>query len=595
MAQTADAGQTRMRVGLRGKLLGLLLAFGLIPLTLSIVIGYAAGRATITAQAEAALREVVERQAAQLATELSRERLLLRTIAGQLPRSGALLRAPQDLLSRLLIQSLPEDGVFDGLRIVTTGGRILTSVALRNTAPHWPPTAPATAWIEKHVVVHRSEARALAYLLAVPATEAPVEAWLEGHVRAEDFRRIFAIPEHLMGGAESGLLELSGATVLVTHQHAEPDLTAALHGATIEAAASVGRSRLGGTEALVATAAVTGTDWVLVIALPVEVALAPLARFRNAALAAAGLLAVLILLTGIPAAATVITPLRALATAARQFGKGGRPEPLPGSGSDEVGMLVQSFNRMAADLERSREEIERLHARDLERAQQLATVGEMATGIAHEIRNPLTGVLGAVELALRRLPHGDSARPLLQEAQTQLKRIEGTTTQLLRYARPPELRAVRVDANLLVDRALRVVEPQATSRQVQLRAEPAPPPVPVDADPELMVQVLVNLLLNGIDATPGGGALTVWASRQAPEVWLGVRDTGPGVAPELRAEVFRPFFTTKHQGTGLGLPISQQIVRRHGGSLRLEETPGGGATFIVALPLAEPAGGGDRD
>ena len=117
----------------------------------------------------------------------------------------------------------------------------------------------------------------------------------------------------------------------------------------------------------------------------------------------------------------------------------------------------------------------------------------------------------------------------------------------------------------------------------------------MDVDPELMVQVLVNLLLNGIDATPGGGALEAWTSRQATEVRLGVRDTGPGVAPELRAEVFRPFFTTKHQGTGLGLPISQQIVRRHGGSLLLEETPGGGATFIVVLPLAESAGGGDRE
>lgn len=584
-----------MGLGLRAKLLGLLLAFGLIPLTLAIVIGYAASRATITAQAEDALREVVERQAAQLATELSRERLLLRTIAGQLPRSGALLRAPQELLSRLLIQSLPEGGVFDGLRIVTREGRILTSVALRNTAPHWPATAPATAWTDHHVVVHRDRTQALAYLLAVPATDVSNEAWLEGHVRAEDFRRIFAIPEHLMSGAESGLLERSGATVLVAHEHAGPDLAAALQASTIQAAASVARGRLGGTDALVATAPVTGTDWVLVIALPVEIALAPLARFRNAALAGAGLLAVLILLTGIPAAATVITPLRALAAAARQFGKGGRYEPLPEKGADEVGVLLYSFNRMAGDLERSREEIERLHAQDLERAQQLATVGEMATGIAHEIRNPLTGVLGAVELALRRLPDGDSARPLLQEAQTQLKRIEGTTTQLLRYARPPELRAVRVDANLLVDRALRVVQPQATSRQVQLRAERSPQAITVDADPELMVQVLVNLLLNGIDTTPEGGTLTVWASRHAREVWLGVRDTGSGVAPELRAEVFRPFFTTKNQGTGLGLPISQQIVRRHGGSLRLEETAGGGATFIVALPLAEPAGGGNRE
>ena len=80
--------------------------------------------------------------------------------------------------------------------------------------------------------------------------------------------------------------------------------------------------------------------------------------------------------------------------------------------------------------------------------------------------------------------------------------------------------------------------------------------------------------------------MTVWVTRHAPEVWIGVRDTGPGVPMEQRAEIFRPFYTTKHQGTGLGLSISQQIVTRHRGTLRLEDTPGGGATFVVALPLA---------
>ena len=121
--------------------------------------------------------------------------------------------------------------------------------------------------------------------------------------------------------------------------------------------------------------------------------------------------------------------------------------------------------------------------------------------------------------------------------------------------------------------------------------EPAAEPVVVRVDPELLVQVLVNLMLSAIDAMGRAGQLTVWAARHAPEVWIGVRDTGPGVPREMRADIFRPFYTTKHQGTGLGLSISQQIVVRHGGTLRVEETPGGGATFIVALPLAEERGG----
>ncbi len=96
-------------------------------------------------------------------------------------------------------------------------------------------------------------------------------------------------------------------------------------------------------------------------------------------------------------------------------------------------------------------------------------------------------------------------------------------------------------------------------------------------------------MLNGIQAMAGQGQLTVWITRHAPELWIGVRDTGPGIPPEHRVAVFRPFYTTKNQGTGLGLSISRQIVERHGGSIHVEETPGGGATFIVALPL----GGGD--
>ena len=104
--------------------------------------------------------------------------------------------------------------------------------------------------------------------------------------------------------------------------------------------------------------------------------------------------------------------------------------------------------------------------------------------------------------------------------------------------------------------------------------------------------VLVNLLLNGVDAVRGGGRLSVWVTHRAPEAWIGVRDTGPGVPPENRAEIFRPFYTTKHQGTGLGLSISQQIVTQHRGTLRVEDTPGGGATFVVALPLAEEKGAG---
>ncbi|NIS64109.1 MAG: hypothetical protein GTO05_02970 [Gemmatimonadales bacterium] len=129
---------------------------------------------------------------------------------------------------------------------------------------------------------------------------------------------------------------------------------------------------------------------------------------------------------------------------------------------------------------------------------------------------------------------------------------------------------------------------------VAVDVEPASAPVLVRVDPELMVQVLVNLMLNGIEAMSAGGRLVVWLTVHAPDVWIGVRDSGPGVPEGVRAKIFRPFFTTKHQGTGLGLSISRQIVERHGGHLTLEDTPGGGATFIVVLPLTEVEHGGPQ-
>lgn len=564
-------------LGLRAKLVALLFAFGVLPLVVAIAVGYGASRATILRQAQGSLDAMARAQAVHLATELARERLLLRTIAGQLPPLSRLQRATPDSVSDVLVHALPDEGVFDGLRIVTPRG-VLASVALGNTAPHWPAEAPATEWADRSVVVHREGAEVLAYLVATPLDDGQ-EGWLEGHVRREDFSRAFALPEHLQDGVESAVFEPGAAAVFGMHEHAAEELARYADPSTRPEAYD-------GPPALVSRCLVATTDWIFVAALPLDVALAPFARLRNTALAGAGGLVLLIVLTGVLAARSVTTPLHELAAAARDFGREGRHQPLVARRQDEVGTLVTAFSTMAATLQHSREKIDALHAHDLERAQQLATVGELASGVAHEIRNPLTGVRGALELALKRLPPGEASRPLLEEAEQQLARMERATTQLLRYARPAEPKELTVDGNLLVERATHVVSAQAASGGVTLRAEPSADPVPVRVDPEQMVQVLVNLMLNGIDVTEAGGQLTVWVARHAPDMWIGVQDTGPGVPPAHRAEILRPFFTTKHHGTGLGLPISHQIVTRHGGSLRVEETPGGGATFVVTIPLA---------
>jgi len=574
----------RRRLGLQAKLLALLMAFGLVPLVVVVVTGYAVARATIIRQASASLLALASAQATHVDIELSRQRLLLRTIAGQLtavPRDR--LRHP-GALADLLVQSLPERGVFDGLRIVTPGGLVRTQVALRNAAPHWPPETPATDWDSVPVAVHREGNRTLAYLVAVPLEL----GWLEGHVRREDFSRIFSLPEHIVPRVESALFDTAGWPIVGMHAHATLDIGRVISHAMGHLEDSVRIVDIGRSRVLLAMAAVPGTSWRLASAMPIELALAPLTRLRWSAVGGALVLLGLIVTAGVVSARSVTTPLRDLAARVRTFGRDGHTEPLRHRTADEVGDVIEAFNEMAAERARSGALIEELHGRDMERAQQLASVGELASGVAHEIRNPLTGVQGALELALQRLPAAEPSRPLLEEAQQQLARIDSATTQLLRFARPPELRQVVVDPNLLIERAVNVVGAQAARSDVRLRSEPCPDPVQVCVDPELMVQVLVNLMLNGIEAMVPSGVLTIWGARHAPHVWIGVADTGPGVPTSLRAEIFRPFVTTKHHGTGLGLSISQQIVQRHGGTLRVEDTPGGGATFVVAIPFAHP-------
>lgn len=571
----------RVRTRLSTQLVILLLAFGATPLAVAIVVGYALGRDAIVEQGERSLRELGTLQALHIGTELNRQRLLLRTIVGQVPEETALHERSAADLALILHQSLPEDGVFDGLRLVRRDGHLFASTALREAEPYWPEETPAGDWETRSVMVHWEGDLVVAYLLAVPLHGSP-DIWLEGHVRAEDFNRLFSLPTHLLGDVEPIVMHTLGRLILAGNEHAPSNLPQILSAAADTH--TVSQITDGQTEYLVLRTPIAGTDWVFAAALPVESVLSPLSRLRDWALFAAAVLVVAIAMTAFVTARTTTAPLGRLAAAVRRLGRGESVRLRQEYRIAEVNSLVEAFNQMDADLERSRREIDELHTREMERAHQLATVGELASGVAHEIRNPLTGVLGAVNLALKNRPPDDNATPLLEEALQQLRRIEDTTQQLLSYARPPELKEIDVDPNLLVERAVHVVSPQAAAGGIDIEMSPAPGTPNVRGDPGLLVQVLVNLMLNGIAEVPSGGTVRVWIEHRPPEMWIGVQDNGPGIPPEARIDIFRPFYSTKNHGTGLGLSISKQLVERHGGSLRYEETPGGGATFVVALP-----------
>ncbi len=259
--------------------------------------------------------------------------------------------------------------------------------------------------------------------------------------------------------------------------------------------------------------------------------------------------------------------------------------------NDEIGELGRHFNEMVCQLRQSREEIERLHREQMTRAEHLATLGELATGLAHEIRNPLTGIAGAIEILVGDLPPQSPGRDVLEEVRREVKRINVILSDLLIYARPQPPRLVAADLNAAAEQATRLAREQIRSRPIEIELISQPDLPPVVHDPAQIEQVLMNLLLNGIQAIPERGKIELKIVTEGSFALLTVSDTGGGISPQDLPRVFRPFFTTKQRGTGVGLPLAKGIVEGHGGRIDVTSELGRGTKFTVCLPIS-PANDG---
>jgi C4-dicarboxylate-specific signal transduction histidine kinase len=223
------------------------------------------------------------------------------------------------------------------------------------------------------------------------------------------------------------------------------------------------------------------------------------------------------------------------------------------------------------------------------RAEQLAAVGQLAAGVGHEIRNPLTSIKMLVQSALEGRGQSDLAPEDLRVIESEVRRMEGSLQTFLAFARPPKPERVSVELHALIANVLGLIRGRAEKQCVVTQVDAPDGPLCLAADPGQLQQVLVNLVLNALDAMPGGGLLRLVVHPSIDRVVVEVTDTGPGIAADMLPRLFEPFASSKETGLGLGLVISRRIVEDHGGSIEASNSLDGGASIIVTLPTVEPA------
>ena len=280
-------------------------------------------------------------------------------------------------------------------------------------------------------------------------------------------------------------------------------------------------------------------------------------------------------------------PLEHLSSAARRVGKGQFDVTVTSESDDEIGALSNSFNQMTNELRERDTKLEGANAA-LIQSEKLAAFGQLGAGIAHEVKNPLAGILGYAQLTLRKLEPDSPFRKNLDVIEKETRRCTEIISNLLKFARQEKAVTRSTDINEVVEAALTIVDHQLTINDVKISKELEPDLPTIEASANQLQQVIMNFAINAQQAIgEAGGNLVVRTRKGDDSIIIEVEDDGPGIPEEIRANIFEPFFTTKRagEGTGLGLSVTYGIVQDHGGDLRIEDPPGGGTRFVVSLPL----------
>lgn len=304
-----------------------------------------------------------------------------------------------------------------------------------------------------------------------------------------------------------------------------------------------------------------------------------LTTLRNSLLVAVGLALVILMVSARSIARRVSVPLSALSAAAERIGRGELSTQVPTEGPEEAAVLGETMGQMAASLKARDEELQL-----------------MLAGIAHEVRNPLGGIELFGGLLKEDLESSDPRRKHVEKILRELSVLAKVVNDFLDFARKrePDPRPTKIKD--LYEEVLGVAGKDAHDKGVRLLQE-TPPELEVSLDPDTIKRALLNLVRNGIQAAPASnGQVELWAGRKDGEVVLEVRDNGPGVPEDKRAEIWRPFYTTKQKGTGLGLALVKKTILAHRGQIEVAEREGGGARFVIRLPveLERSANDGER-
>lgn len=254
--------------------------------------------------------------------------------------------------------------------------------------------------------------------------------------------------------------------------------------------------------------------------------------------------------------------------------------------SRELGRLGKSFNEMMEKFQQAQKKLVYYHQKELKDTQKLASIGEMSARLAHDIRNPLTGIVNSIEVIAGELK-GSPYRPILEEIQRQANRVNNAISNLLKYSRPIELNLRNGNINEIAASLVLFLSSQKVNNRINFKLDLQPGIPNFSFDAEHIENVLLNLGLNAIQAIEKEGQVIfrTYYDEGSGKVIISVQDNGPGIPVEKVPEIFKPFYTTKTEGTGLGLAIAKDIIDKHRGDIMFENIPGNGCIFTISLPL----------